>query len=145
MSSIKTGELEKEWALLQNQFDSYEKLSLLIKLANIGLLAAAYFLNNMSVFVLFLLLIVWIQDAIWKTFQARIEARLLALENYLLVNPAQESCDENAYQFNRQYQENRPGNLGLILEYLQQAARPTVAFPHLLLLLMLSINLLFQV
>lgn len=143
MRSIKTGGLEKEWALLQNQFDSYEKLSLLIKLVNVGLLAAAYFLNSMSVFVLFLLLIVWIQDAIWKTFQSRIETRLLELENYLLADGELGNCDKKAYQFNSQYQENRPGNLGLILEYLQQAIRPTVAFPHLLLLLILSIELLF--
>jgi hypothetical protein len=35
--------LENEWSVLQNQFDDYEKYSLIIKLVNIGLLSAAYF------------------------------------------------------------------------------------------------------
>lgn len=138
MNSLKVQEIEKEWILLQNQFDSYEKYSLLIKLANTGLLCVAYLSNKMSVFVLFLLLIVWMQDAIWKTFQSRIETRLLQLESCLLTE-----CDEPAYQFNSLYQKNRPGVVGLIAEYLRQAIRPTVAFPHVLLVLLPGIMLFF--
>ncbi len=128
MTSLKTKKFENEWCLLQNQFDSYEKYSLLIKLANAGLLCTAYFVNRMSVFVVFLLLILWMQDAIWKTFQSRIETRLLQIENSLLYE-----SDENAFQFNSQYQINRPGVVGLIAEYLRQTLRPTVAFPHVVL------------
>jgi hypothetical protein len=132
VTGLKTKEIEKEWCLLQNQFDSYEKYSLIIKLANTGLLCTAYFVNRMSVFVVFLLLILWMQDAIWKTFQSRIEIRLLQIENSLL-----DQSDENAFQFNSLYQKNRPGSAGLISEYLRQALRPTVAFPHVVLVFML--------
>jgi Na+-transporting NADH:ubiquinone oxidoreductase subunit NqrC len=130
---LKTKEIETEWSLLQNQFDSYEKFSLLIKLANTGVLCTAYFVNRMSVFILFLLLILWMQDAIWKTFQSRIETRLLQLEGCLF-----DESDEKAFQFNSQYQKNRPESVGLISEYLKQALRPTVAFPHVVLVFMLA-------
>ncbi|NQY65799.1 MAG: hypothetical protein HRT38_19300 [Alteromonadaceae bacterium] len=135
---MKASGLENEWSILQNQFDDYEKYSLIIKLANIGLLSAAYFTNNMNVFVLLLLLILWIQDAIWKTFQSRIEPRLLAIENFIMTG-----ANEKAYQFNSEYQKNRPGGKGLIIEYLCQAIRPTIAFPHVLLVLMLGVELWF--
>ncbi len=128
---MKTKEIETEWSLLQNQFDSYEKYSLIIKLANTGVLSTAYFLDKMGVFTLFLLLILWMQDAIWKTFQSRIEIRLLQLENCIF-----EASDVKVFQFNSQYLKNRPGVAGLISEYLKQALRPTVAFPHVALVLM---------
>jgi hypothetical protein len=128
---LKTKEIETEWSLLQNQFDSYEKYSLIIKLANTGVLSTAYFLDKMGVFTLFLLLILWMQDAIWKTFQSRIEIRLLQLENSIF-----EASDVKVFQFNSQYLKNRPGVAGLISEYAKQALRPTVAFPHVTLVLM---------
>jgi hypothetical protein len=135
--------LENEWSLLQNQFDSYEKYSLLIKLTSIGLLSAAYFLNSMSTFVIFLLLVLWVQDAIWKTFQSRIESRLLQLEDFLSGDRKLDGEFDKAYQFNSQYQKNRHRGIALIGEYFGQAIRPTIAFPHVLLLLMLGFELLF--
>ena len=134
--------LASEWSLLQNQFDSYEKHSLLIKLSSVGVLAAAYFTNHLSVFVLLLLLILWLQDAIWKTFQARIDARLLQLEDYLSNENALENRDGIAFQFNSLYAQNRPGSVGLLKEYLRQSLRPTVAFPHIVLVAILALHLL---
>jgi hypothetical protein len=130
--------MENEWSLLQNQFDSYEKHSLLIKLANAGVLCAAYLTNRTGIFVFFLLLVLWVQDAIWKTFQSRIEARLLQLEG--LMSGA---SDGKAYRFNSGFLENRPGMSALIGEYFRQALRPTVAYPHAALVLMLVCELLF--
>lgn len=131
--------MENEWVLLQNQFDSYEKYSLMIKLANISILAIAYFTNKFGLFVVFLLLVLWMQDAIWKTFQSRIEARLLQLESGILNGAA-----EKAYQFNSQFEKQRPGTSALVGEYLRQAIRPTIAFPHLVLVVMLGFELLFS-
>ncbi len=137
-----TSLLASEWSLLQNQFDSYEKYSLLIKLSSIGILSAAYFSNHLSVFVLLLLLLIlWLQDAIWKTFQARIDARLLQLENYLSNEHSLESRDGIAFQFNSLYAQNRPGSVGLLKEYLRQSLRPTVAFPHIVLIAILAFHL----
>ena len=138
-----TSHLASEWSLLQKQFDSYEKHSLLIKLSSIGVLAAAYFTNHLSVFVLLLLLVLWLQDAIWKTFQARIDVRLLQLE-YLSNEHSLESRDGMAFQFNSLYAQNRPGNIGLLKEYLRQSLRPTVAFPHIVLVAILGFYLFFM-
>ena len=136
-----TSNLASEWSLLQNQFDSYEKYSLLIKLSSVAILSAAYFTNHLSVFVLLLLLILWLQDAIWKTYQARIDARLLQLENYLSNEHTLENRDGIAFQFNSLYAQNRPGNIGLLKEYLGQSLRPTVAFPHIVLITILALHL----
>lgn len=136
-----SSDLAAEWTLLQNQFDSYEKYSLLIKLSSVGLLAAAYFSDQLSLLVLSLLLILWMQDAIWKTFQSRIEPRLLRLEEYLANENPSANADGKAFQFNSLYLKTRPSNLGLIKEYFGQALRPTIAFPHLLLVMILAIQL----
>lgn len=136
MNSIEESDLKAEWSLLQNQSDSYEKYSLLIKLANIGLLGAAYFSSSMSVFVVFLLLVVWLQDAIWKTYQSRINRRLLQLENYLL-----NGVNGKAFQLNSDFLKSRAGVIQLIVENFRQAIKPTVAFPHVVLVLMLGLLL----
>ncbi|MBL4781954.1 MAG: hypothetical protein JKX92_06890 [Porticoccaceae bacterium] len=141
---MQTSHLAAEWSLLQNQFDSYEKYSLLIKLSSIGVLAAAYFTNHLSVFILCLLFILWLQDAIWKTFQARIGSRLLQLEAYLSNEHAPQHSDGIAFQFNSLYARNRPNSIDLVKEYFSQALRPTIAFPHVLLIVSLGLKLLFM-
>ncbi len=133
-----------EWTVLQNQFDSYEKFSLLIKLVNIVILSGSFWLGSLSIYTLFILLILWLQDAIWKTFQSRIEARLLVLEEQLACEGLAETHQKRAYQFNRQFLASRPGLFGLILVYLRQALKPTVAYPHILLLLIAAIALLVE-
>ena len=132
-------DLKNEWAILQNQFDSYEKYSLIIKLVAIIILAVSGILYHANAIVFFLLLVLWFQDAIWKTFQSRIEVRLLQLERGLSNGDGIESTEDqeiNAYQYNLLYVKNRPKNSELIKEYLTQAVRPTVAFPHVILLVL---------
>ncbi len=137
-----TSDLASEWALLQNQFDSYEKYSLLIKLLAIVLTAATFLAGQLGGWLLLLLLILWVQDAIWKTFQSRIDARLLVVENLLSNKPQLHGGDSHAYQFNSQYQQYRPSFAGLLRAYARQALRPTVAFPHVPLLLGVALFLL---
>ena len=137
--------LANEWSLLQNQFDSYEKFSLQIKLFAIGLLSIGYFTNNLGIFVFSLLLILWLQDAIWKTFQSRIDTRLLQIEQILSVSDNAQNIDSEAYLFNSQFLKSRPSNMALIKVYLRQAVKPTVAYPHAVLVLLLCFNLSVQV
>ena len=125
---MENSDLQNEWSLLQNQYDSYEKFSLLIKLANVGLLSAAYISNIMNLFIFCLILVLWLQDAIWKTFQSRIEIRLLQLENYLSSEESRQINREKAYQFNSLFIQNRPEGIERIKEYFRQAVRPTIAF-----------------
>lgn len=153
LDSDSKNDFKNEWDLLQNQFDSYEKYSLVIKLVNISILTAGYISNNVSFFLALLLVAVWMQDAIWKTFQSRIESRLLHIEDCLLDDNDSDDniedsnvednnieynnvADKKAYQFNSEYKNNRQGTAELIREYLEQALRPTIAYPHVVLLIL---------
>ena len=124
-----TDYLSLEWQTLQNQFDSYEKYSLLIKLVAIFTTAFALgFEFNLIVPVL-MVGVFWLQDGIWKTFQGRFETRLLIVEAALAANHNETGC-----QFNQQYQQTANSGLGLIKEYLKQCLRPTVMYPYVVLL-----------
>ena len=130
--------IKTEWCVLQDQYDSYEKHSLYIKLVSVTVLVATGIAGVMPVFTSLVLLVLWLQDAIWKTFQSRIETRLLQVESNI-----SEKVDEHAFQFNTQYQSIRLKGLSLLGEYIHQSVRPTVAFPHAALILILLIQCTF--
>ncbi len=136
---METKEFQAEWCLLQNQFDSYEKHSLYIKLLSVIVLLAAEALDVISIFMLLILLVLWVQDAIWKTFQSRIEPRLLQIEKYISQGVG-EGCENAVCQFNTEYQKVSLSGLSLIMEYARQSIRPTVAFPHIVLILILLVQ-----
>ena len=125
-----------ESSLLQNQFDSYEKYSLVIKLTAVVLVTAFAVSDSRGMFAALIVGILWLQDAIWKTFQARIEVRLVRLEGFFADEQSSDSGTQKPFQFNREYQAMRGGTLDLCREYCAQAVRPTVAFPYAALLLL---------
>jgi hypothetical protein len=127
---METQEFKTEWCLLQNQFDSYEKHSLYIKLLSVAVLLMADMSGGVSIFVVLLLMVLWLQDAIWKTFQSRIEIRLLQIEKYI-----SEESETSVFQFNSEFHKVRLGGLSLVNEYIRQSIRPTVAFPYVVLIL----------
>ena len=129
---METEEFKTEWCLLQNQFDSYEKHSLYIKLISVLVLLAAALSDVISLLIVLILVVLWLQDAIWKTFQSRIEPRLLQIEKYI-----SEDSNQSAFQFNSEYHNVRLSGLSQINEYVRQSIRPTVAFPHIVLILIL--------
>lgn len=118
-----------EWVTLQNQFDAFEKLSLAIKLTAVAVATLFAFELKHPEIIVVLNSICWVQDAIWKTFQARFAERLLAIESEL----SSASSDGNI-QFNTAWEAKPRGLLSLISEYLRQLAKPTVVFPHIVLL-----------
>jgi hypothetical protein len=125
------GPLLTEWVTLQNQCDAFEKLSLAIKL--LAVLLACLFsiaLTHPEVIVV-LNSILWIQDAIWKTFQSRFSERLLDIES-CLSSPE----SDNSIQFNTAWEAKPRGIVYLVSEYLRHLAKPTVVFPHLVLVLL---------
>jgi hypothetical protein len=126
--------LSQEWIVLQNQWDSYEKTSLLIKLTCLILFSSALFFNAMSFYFIVITMVFWLQDAIWKTFQSRIEPRLLQIEK--AFNAKKETEQISAYQFNSQYLSYKLNGIALMKEYAMQALRPTIAYPYLILLLL---------
>ena len=130
-----TSDFKEEWCLLQNQFDSYENHSLLIKLTSIVVATASCITDYAGMLTALIVIILWGQDAIWKTFQSRVESRLLLVERSI-----GDGSDQRPFQFNSRYQQHRLSGMSLVREYLDQAIRPTIAFPHLVLLPVLLIN-----
>ncbi|WP_119393787.1 hypothetical protein [Salinibius halmophilus] len=123
--------LSQEWVLLQHQFDSYEKHSLYIKFVALALLTTGL-LSGLTLWLLVpILAIVWLLDGIWKIFQSRIEVRLLKVEQAFRQQEVITAC-----QFNREFLNERQGSVGLIFEYLRSSLRPTVAYPHALLIVL---------
>lgn len=93
---------------------------------------AAEISDVISIFIVLVLVVLWLQDAIWKTFQSRIEPRLLQIEKYI-----SEKSEESVFQFNSEYHRDRLSGISLIKEYVRQSIRPTVVFPHIVLILIL--------
>jgi hypothetical protein len=118
--------LSQEWLCLQNQYDSYEKWSLVIKLVNIVLSALLLASIEERYLVLLPVAILWLQDSIWKTFQSRIGDRLLVLEQSIAGGD-----EKQAMQFNSQWLASRPAAMALVGEYVSHAFKPTVAYPHI--------------
>ena len=123
--------LELEWVTLQNNFEQSEALSLLIKLSSI-IVCLIGIISELTPIVLSpLLVIIWLQDAIWKTFQNRTELRLHKIEAALKDTDA-----SLAFQFYSEWSTQRTGSIKLILEYGKSAARPTVAYPYIVLIIL---------
>ena len=137
---MKNNHLALEWQLLQNQSDSYEKYSLLIKLVNFLFFVIILFNELPYIIVLLTMLTLWLLDAIWKTFQSRITTRLIQLEHALSSDKTTELITIEAYQFNRQFLSNRANGLALITEYFSQAIKPSIAFLHFALIVLFSLN-----
>ncbi len=134
-------DLKKEWALLHSDIEKYERFSLLIKLFGvlISALGIAYFANGLLTAIF--IFILWLQDAIWKTFQKRLEARIIFIEQQLKTEP---DSNGQAFQFYSQWQDQRQGAVGLIKEYLLNAAKPTVAYPYVILIALILFAWVFR-
>lgn len=121
--------LHQEWLALQAQHERYEGLALAVKLAAF---AAAVLVPD-NTLALALLALLWLQEAVLKTFQARLGERLLAVEAGL------KDGGVPAMQFHTGWLASRPRGAGLLAEYLKSALRPTVALPYPLLMLLVLV------
>ncbi|ABG38974.1 conserved hypothetical protein [Paraglaciecola sp. T6c] len=125
---------QQEWITLQNQYDSYEKVAVAIKLVGTALVVVLL-LAATEILAVAIILLFWVQEAIWKTFQGRIETRLLETELMLAQDAELMLPDAAPMQFNRYWLSSRPGGMGLLVEYVKSALRPTVAMHYVLMLL----------
>lgn len=128
--------MAREWGILQRQHEHYEFVALGIKLVAVSLFAMALTLGLQDVLIGLLMLVLWMQDAIFKTFQARLGARLLDLERQLADG---DTGPGRAFQLHTAWRDSRKGLSGLLGEYLRSALRPTVAFPYGVLLLVVMV------
>ncbi len=131
----KTG-LGHEWITLQHNYERYEGHGLWIKLVAVVLAFAGMAVALEWWFVGLVLLVLWLQEGIFKTYQARLGDRLLEVEGLLRHNSA---APGPAYQLHAGWLARRKGAAGLIREYVASACRPTVAFPYAVLLLALVV------
>jgi len=123
----------QEWAILQPLYERYEWSALTIKLLAVALFSAGLVIDVLAPWLILLCLVLWLQEGIFKTYQARLGARLWQLEQLLAGDAVTNGT--LAFQLHRSWAAQRAGAHDLLLEYLRSASRPTVAFPYGLLLL----------
>lgn len=123
----------QEWTTLQNNFECYEHGILWLKLSTVLVFFIGAVLQLEPWLLAVLLLVLWLQEAIYKTFQSRLGARLQQLESWISESAATQSA--SPYQLHTAWLAQRKGLAGLLWEYAASALRPTVAVPHVVLLL----------
>ena len=117
--------LHDEWPALQSQHERYEALALAVKLT--AFVATVVVADDALAVALLALL--WLQEAVLKTFQGRLGDRLVAIE------PALKSgLDVPPMQLHSDWLARRPRGVAMVAEYLKSALRPTVALPYPLLM-----------
>ena len=132
-SENKLAGLAREWVTLQTHHEQYEQSALLIKLAGVVLVAGGWALSASGWGLAVLVAILWVQESIYRTSQSRLGERLLRVERFLKDNP---QPAPPAFQLHSEWLAGRPGLVGLLAEYAASASRPTVAFPHVVLMLL---------
>lgn len=128
-----TSLLAHEWSTLQNNHEQYEKSGLLIKLGATAVFVSSLALALDVAIIVAVMLILWVQEGILRTCQARLGDRLLRIEQVL-----RQATPQVAYacQLHSEWQAARPGFGGLLAEYARSMLRPTVAFPYAVLMLL---------
>lgn len=122
--------LHHEWLALQSQHERYEALALAVKLLAIaGTVVVAD--NTLAAALLALL---WLQEAVLKTFQARLGDRLLVVEAAL-----KSGADAVPMQLHSDWLATRPRGAAMLGQYLKSALRPTVALPYPVLMLIVAV------
>ncbi len=119
--------LHHEWLALQAQHERYEGLALAVKLAAV----AATLLAGNAALRTAVLGLLWLQEAVLKTFQGRLAERLIAVEAALRIGHAGAEM-----QLHSDWRGQRPRGVQLARQYIKSALRPTVALPYPALMLL---------
>lgn len=124
-------QLAQEWQTLQGNHEQHEHNVLLIKLSSLAFFLAGLAAGIHPAAITAVILLCWLQDAIYKTYQGRLVERLLQIE----VALRQGTDGVPAMQLYSDWTARRPDILGLIVGYIRSACKPTVAVPYAPLLL----------
>jgi hypothetical protein len=130
-----------EWQTLHNQYHDYDKLSQWIKLSVTLLFVIMYLMHGHWVITIGLVGLLWLQEAMLKTFQSRIESRLLAVEQ--MVESGSDVLS-SPLQLHSQFSKRRPSLSGLIKDNVKQSLRPTVAIVYLTLMALTVLSMLLH-
>ena len=123
--------LQGEWHTLQNNCEKYERHALTIKLTAVALTVVAPAFAWTWLATGALLLVLWLQEGILRTSQARLADRLLRIERQLA-----DGGGNAAPHLHIEWESGRRGAIGLLAEYAAHAARPTVAYPYVVLIVL---------
>lgn len=121
----------QEWSVLQKLHERYEFGALAIKLTAIVLFFAGIVIELHGTWLVLLIAVLWLQEGIFKTYQARLGRRLLVLEQGLAADEPM-----RVFALHSDWLAQRKGSVGQLREYLGSTVRPTVAFPYLVLLVL---------
>ena len=116
-----------EWVTLQNNYEQHEKSALTLKLSALFLAVAAAGFGLPMLLACVLVLVLWLQEGIVRTLQDRLGQRLLQLESLIRLDPPADADRPAAFQLHSQWLATRKSGKGLVVEYLRNALRPTVA------------------
>ncbi len=116
--------LHQEWLLLQQQAERQEHHALQIKLLAVVLAAIGWIVDE-PVLIAALVSLLWLQEAIGRTQQARLVDYLLQLETAIGSGQVMAPM-----QLNRRWLAARGGVSQLLREYARHGLRPTVLFPY---------------
>ena len=122
-------DLGQEWTILQNQHEQLERSGLWIKLLAFVIALVGIAVPFVAWGAVLLVAGLWLQEAIYKTFQNRLGERLLAIEQAI-----SSGNELTPFQLHSAWEAQRPGVVGLFLEYFKNSLRPTVAFPYVFLI-----------
>jgi len=120
--------LQEEWSILQNNIENYEGMALWIKIFAIAVFIVLGVLFKYLLLTICLCSILALQEAILRTSQSRLCERIESLEDGFAL------LEVTPFQLHTEWKKKRPGNLGLVVEYLRQLLRPTIAFPYIVLI-----------
>jgi len=127
-------DFQNEWAIIHNDIEKYERFSLIIKLFSILICTLSITSSSNPFVTIFIILVLWLQDGIWKTFQQRFESRILIIESNI-----KNKTDNNSFQLYSEWQANRSGAIKLVTEYILNSLKPTVAYPYIVLISILLV------
>jgi len=131
-------DFKAEWQVLHVDIEKYERYALLIKLVAI-IVSAIFIYGDESLLVsILIILVTWLNEGIWRTFQSRLADRIMIVEKNLHIDDAEK---DNAFLLYSQWEKQRPSTIGLIKEYLKNSLRPTVAYPYVVLIIILVLFL----
>lgn len=128
--------LQQEWRTLQDNHERYEGASLCIKLVAVVLVGAGVAVGLEWWFLGLLVLVLWLQEGVFKTCQSRLGERLLQIEGLMQQDAPPPG---SAFLLHTGWLARRGGTADLLAEYAASAVRPTVAFPYAVLLLILLV------
>ena len=136
-----TDALNQEWLALQDQYERYESGGLHIKLFTVALMVFGLATAVPAVWLCGLVVVLWLQEGIYRTFQSRLGQRILRVEGLIRQHECEASAGQQpaAFQLHSEWLAGRPGALTLVREYVARACRPTVAYPYVLILLGLAV------